>query len=173
MKKIIPLLLLFVLPNLSRGQVLYFHADLNGTQAATPSTGTGFANAWLDVPTSVLTFDVTWTGLGSATNNGHIHRGAPGVSGPVTIPFPGLPLAQTFGSYANTFTLTAPLVADLVAGLDYVNIHSVNFPAGEIRGQLLAAPNPVPEPSTYASAGALLLGLLAFRRWRGTRSRVG
>jgi hypothetical protein len=172
MKKFIPLLLLVVLPHLSSGQVLFFHANLDGTQAATPSTGTGFANAWLDVPTNVLTFDVTWTGLGSATTNGHIHRGAPGVNGPVTVPFPGLPLGQTFGTYANTFTLTAPLVADLLGGLDYVNIHSVNFPAGEIRGQLLAAPNPVPEPSTYAASGAAFLLLLAFRRWRGVRSHT-
>lgn len=170
MKKLLPLLLLFALPLVSRAQVLYFNASLNGTQAGTASLGTGFANAWLDVPSNILTFNVTWTGLGSLTTNGHIHRGAPGVAGPVTVPFPGLPLGATFGSYANTFTLTAPLAADLIAGLDYVNIHSSQFPAGEIRGQLVAAPNPVPEPSTYALSGAALLALLAFRRSRQNRA---
>src|SRR3954469_1099553 len=98
MKILLPLLLLSSLPSFLRGQILFFHADLNGAQAATPSTGTGFANAWLDIPTSVLTFDVTWTGLGSVTTNGHIHKGAPGVNAPITVPFPGLPLVQTFGS---------------------------------------------------------------------------
>lgn len=170
MKKLLPLLLLIALPCISQAQILFFHADLNGAQAGTASAGTGSANAWLNVGTNELTFNLVWTGLGSLTTNGHIHRGLPGVSGPVTVPFPGLPLGQTFGGYNNVFTLTAPLAADLIAGLDYVNIHTSQFPAGEIRGQLLAAPNPVPEPSTYALSGAGLLALLAIRRTRQKRS---
>ena len=170
MKKLLPLLLLLALPCVLPAQILFFHADLNGAQAATPSLGTGSADAWLNVGTSQLTFNLVWTGLGSPTTNGHIHRGLPGVNGPVTVPFPGLPLNQTFGSYNNVFTLTAPLVADLIGGLDYVNIHTSQFPGGEIRGQLLAAPNPVPEPSTYALAGAGVLAILVLRRAHKTRS---
>jgi hypothetical protein len=165
MKKLFFAVLAFALPHVSWAQVLYYHATLNGEQAGTPSTGTGFADATFDVPTSVLTFSTTWTGLGSATTNGHIHRGAIGVSGPVTVPFPGLPLGATFGTYANTFVLTASQVTDLLTGLDYVNIHTTQFPAGEIRGQLLG----VPEPSTYALGGAGLLALLVCRRIRAVR----
>jgi CHRD domain/PEP-CTERM motif len=170
MKKLLPLLLLIALPCISQAQILFFHADLDGAQSSTPSAGTGFANAWLNVGTNELTFNLVWTGLGSLTTNGHIHRGLPGVAGPVTVPFPGLPLGQTFGAYNRVFTLTAPLSADLIAGLDYVNIHTSQFPAGEIRGQLIAAPNPVPEPSTYALSGAALLVFLAFRRARQSRA---
>ena len=36
-------------------------------------------------------------------------------------------------------TLTAEQVADLKAGLYYVNIHSKKYPNGEIRGQLKTA----------------------------------
>jgi hypothetical protein len=171
MKKLFFALLVFALPHFSWAQLLYFHASLDGPQAGVASTGTGFADAVLDVPTNVLSFTTTWTGLGSLTTNGHIHRGAPGVSGPVTIPFPGIPLGATSGTYTNTFLLTPTLLNDLLTGMDYVNIHSVNFPAGEIRGQLLAAPAPgaIPEPSTYAFAGSALLGLLAFRRFRRSR----
>ncbi|HWW61003.1 MAG TPA: CHRD domain-containing protein, partial [Thermoanaerobaculia bacterium] len=43
---------------------------------------------------------------------------------------------------ATNFSLTAAvnprLVADFAAGFLYVNIHSADFPEGEIRGQLVA-----------------------------------
>lgn len=168
MKKLLLAALVFALPLFASAQTLVFHAFLNGAQAGTPSTGTGFADAVFDVPTNMLSFTATWTGLGSATTNGHIHRGAPGVSGPVTVPFPGLPLGATFGTYSNTFLLTPSQVTDLLAGLDYVNIHTTQFGAGEIRGQLLG----VPEPSTYALTGAGLLVLLTLRRIRRERSTV-
>ncbi|HEX2855254.1 MAG TPA: CHRD domain-containing protein [Opitutaceae bacterium] len=171
MKKLFALLLVFSLPLISSAQVLVFHANLTGAQEvpANASPGTGFADAILDVPTSVLTFSTTWSGLLAATSNGHIHTAPVGVSGPVVIPFPGLTLGSTFGTYSNTFTLTAGQVSDLVAGLDYVNIHSTSFPGGEIRGQLLAVPGAVPEPSTYALGGAAILAWLAVRRIRSGR----
>jgi hypothetical protein len=50
----------------------------------------------------------------------------------------------------------ATFVAGLESGLAYVNIHDVNFPAGEIRGQLGLAP----EPSSLLLAGTGLLGAL-------------
>jgi hypothetical protein len=177
MKKFLPLLLLFTLPNFAQAQFLFFHAGLNGAQAGdvtvggTGSLGTGFADAILNTSTNVLTFSVTWTGLGSLTNNAHIHRGAPGVNGPVVVPFPnfpglaGGPAGTLAGTYSNVFTLSDALEADLIAGLHYVNIHTVQFPAGEIRGQLVA----VPEPSTYAISGAGLLALLVGGRIRRSR----
>lgn len=170
MKKIFALLLAFALPQLSWAQVIFFHADLTGSQEAPPnaSPGIGTADATFNVPTNVLTFTTTWSGLLSPTSNGHIHTAPVGVSGPVVIPFPGLPLGNTFGTYSNTFVLTAGQAADLMAGLDYVNIHSNAFPGGEIRGQLTA----VPEPSTYALGGAALLALLAARRFRCRRDTI-
>jgi hypothetical protein len=53
--------------------------------------------------------------------------------------------------------------ADLLNGLWYVNVHSVDHTGGEIRGQLV----PVPEPQTYAMiAGFGLLGFAAYRRFK-------
>ena len=40
--------------------------------------------------------------------------------------------------------LTPADIADLLAGNLYVNIHTPVFPAGEIRGQLLAGEGPTP-----------------------------
>src|SRR5829696_3636893 len=97
MKKFLPLLLLFTLPHFAQAQFVLFHAYLNGAQAGdvtvggTGSLGTGFADGILNTSTNSLTFSVTWTGLGSLTNNAHLHKGAPGISGPVVIPFPLFP----------------------------------------------------------------------------------
>jgi CHRD domain-containing protein len=95
-----------------------------------------------------------------------------------TVPaFPGFPLGVTSGTYTSAvFDLTQPLIynttpitgfvamqgglpqaeAALIAGIEngqtYFNIHTSNFPGGEIRGQLTAVPGP--------TAGAGLPGLI-------------
>jgi hypothetical protein len=60
----------------------------------------------------------------------------------------------------------AALVAGLLAGETYINIHTTMFPGGEIRGFLSA----VPEPATWAM---MLIGFLGLGfAFRGSRRRV-
>ncbi len=62
----------------------------------------------------------------------------------------------------GTPSTSAAQVADLLAGLWYLNLHTNAFPGGEIRGQVLA--RSVPEPSTLGLLGAGLFGLGFLRR---------
>ena len=121
------------------------------------------ASGTYDDVTNVLTIAIVQT-VPSVTlvNNAHIHQAPPGVPGGVVIPLPGPFNVSTSYNLASTnFNLTGAQETNFLAGLYYVNIHTVALPAGEIRGQL----NPVAVPGP----GALPLlalggGLLALRR---------
>jgi hypothetical protein len=83
----------------------------------------------------------------------HIHQGGPGVNGPIVATL----YTAADGPFdpAHPITASAPLASvvmtDLVTGQYYVNIHTMDFPAGEIRGQLI----PYAPPQKFSS---LLIG---------------
>jgi len=110
-----------------------FKADLNGTSEvpANASTATGTATLTFNTVTKIFTITVTHNI--SAPTNGHIHKGAVGVSGSPVFPFTSFTSPITYTSIA----LDATQEADLNAGLYYVNIHTAAFAGGEIRGQLI------------------------------------
>jgi hypothetical protein len=141
--------------------------------------------------THTLKVDMTFSGLSSGTTASHIHCciAPPGATAVATqLPtFPGFPLGVTSGIYSsdvfNTLSTAtwnpafitanggtaagaeAALAAGLSAGTSYLNIHTSQFPAGEIRGFLtLSAGGQVPEPADLALFGIAAVGLLAARR---------
>lgn len=88
-----------------------------------------------------LKLNGSFTALGSDYTASHIHRGAAGVNGPVvfnlnaTLNLP--PLSGQYFLSDNIFILTESQKATLNASEFYVNIHTIDFPNGEIRGQLV------------------------------------
>src|SRR5215213_7944262 len=115
---------------------LLFVANLTGTQETPPnnSTATGRASLVLSPDEKTARVSLTFSGLSSGQTDAHIHGPAvPGVSAPPVFP---LPLGQLSDF---SITLTPSQVQDLKNGLFYVNVHSSNFPTGEIRGQFASS----------------------------------
>lgn len=150
---------------------ILYSATLLGVNEVPPnaSPGIGFADLAFDPDADTLTVDVTFSDLIGTTTAAHLHCCAPaGVNASVFIAFTGFPVGVTFGDYNQIFNLTAPqeatLLANLDAGLTYVNIHTNLFPGGEIRGQVGPAA-PVSEPASMMLLGTGLTAL-ALRRAR-------
>ena len=101
------------------------------------SNATGQVNAVLTKDTNVLRWQLTYSGLSGPATAGHFHGPAmAGANAGVAVPFTGVVTSPMSGQA----TLTAAQVADLLDGKWYANIHTAQFPGGEIRGQLTLRP---------------------------------
>ncbi len=150
-------------------KIVNFSANLSpagepGTLNGNP-TGNGLFTAKLDTSTNLFTWSVTFQGLTTNVNNGHIHGpfvlGAGGnanvilnfnptlaPAGATAVIFTGLN-AQTSGSASGSYTLSSALIGNgvtgdslrklLLAGNVYVNIHTTANGGGEIRAQIARA----------------------------------
>ena len=124
-------------------------ASLDGAQqvppVVTPATGTGTIDfVGFDQATGyeIVDINLTFSGLTSPQNASHIHAPAPpGQNANVIIPL------NNDTPTTNFRTTLLPTQRDaLEHGQAYFNVHTVNFPNGEIRGQISC--QEFPQPST-------------------------
>lgn len=118
--------------NATPSTTVQLQATLNGQQEvpATPSVATGTMTGSFDKETRLLTYTVTYQGI--TPSAGHIHQAAPGVNGPIIVPFSSVVASPVTG----TATLSEDNAAKLLAGETYTNLHTPAFPGGEIRGNI-------------------------------------
>ncbi len=95
------------------------------------STALGVTTFTYDPATRQLSYELMETGIVTPTG-AHIHRGAAGVPGPIAYPLN----TPTTGYSAGVVTLSASDEALMFSGGLYVNVHSIAFSGGEIRGQI-------------------------------------
>lgn len=154
----------------------------NSTVAVSPTPGTGgeiSPGIFFDDVLNQLTINVGWgsgQGFTNLTGNAtvmHIHQASSSAftsNGPPAVDLhtlAGFSSSASNGGFSGTVTLTDPQEVSLLAGLFYINVHtSVNGP-GEIRGNLVA----VPEPSSVALVA--LVGLpVVIARMRARRKAL-
>ncbi len=136
-------------------------ARLDGLQEVppVPTPATGIALVSYDRPTRTLTYYVQHS-VASPTV-AHIH----GPAGEGTNAPPVITFASAVSPIRGDAVLSPAEARDLEDGRYYINVHSVLFPAGEIRGQLLAraafggrldGAQEVPPVATAASGAAHL-----------------
>lgn len=130
-------------------------AGANEKPNATTSNGTGTFTGTLDPNANTFSWTLNFSGLTSNDNAAHIHgpadiNTATGVIVNFAAPTGGtgsLTVGGTSGTASGTISLAGAVNSSstisgdslrklLDAGLTYVNVHTANNPAGEIRGQL-------------------------------------
>jgi len=156
-----------------------FVATLTGANErplAVDSPAQGYAIATLDGGPGAytLSYQVIYSGLTSEAVGGHIHVGInpPGSApeeqvGPVVhaLDSLGSPIVGDWSSSDASNALCDLLVDSLFDGELYINIHTTNFPNGEIRGNLNLSDGsgggpvnaiPLPAPLAMGALGLLL-----------------
>jgi hypothetical protein len=125
------------------GKVTRLAATLKGAnEVPGPGDPDGRGRAFVGLAGDRACFALEWSGIGAPTA-AHIHDGRAGVAGPVVVLFfqPGTNAASlpgTLSSVAGCVDVDPALARRIAARPRdwYVNIHTADFPAGAIRGQL-------------------------------------
>jgi hypothetical protein len=135
-------------------------AHLSGFREVPPILTNGEASFRAIVRSDSISYTLTFSGLTSNATQAHLHFGEPGVNGGIFVFLctnlgngpagtPACPAAcgTVSGTLtaANVVSIAAQNVTSgdfaavrriIASGDAYANIHTVNFPAGEIRGQV-------------------------------------
>ena len=107
------------------------HATLTGKAETPKGDRDGSGTAEVKITGKSVCWEIKATGVTTLTA-AHIHRGGPGIAGPVVVPFGGS--YKSKGCTATTAAVAAAIKRS--PGAYYVNVHNAKYPAGALRGQL-------------------------------------
>lgn len=174
-------------------QAQQWMAQLSGAAEESPNNSPATGVFHFSLVGNVFNIQGSFSGLTTNTAAAHIHCctavANTGLAAVTIMPglLTGFPSGVTSGSMNQDFNWNDPaifragfisesggslalaqdrLLTGLTNGTAYFNIHTTDFPGGEIRG-FITPTSTVPEPSTYALMGAGLLALVVVQRRRG------
>lgn len=121
-----------------RGQVVPLRIPVNLTTVAEVPTVTGSAggSGYITLVGTSLYYDIDFGGLSGPATAAHIH-GPADATHAAGVEFPLAGATGTSGTLEGEQKLTSDQLTNLLAGFNYVNIHTGNNPGGEIRGQVV------------------------------------
>jgi CHRD domain len=107
------------------------HATLSGKVEVPKGDPDGSGTAEVKINGTQVCWEIKAAKVGTLMA-AHIHKGGPGVAGPVVVPF-----GKTYKSKGCT-AASASLAAAIKKSPSayYVNVHNAKYPAGALRGQL-------------------------------------
>ncbi|NUQ67626.1 MAG: CHRD domain-containing protein [Phycisphaerales bacterium] len=125
-------------------QTINYFFTLDGLQEvppnASPASGTG--NVSINTLTNELSWTISFVDLVAPVTGAHFHGAAlPGANAGVQVNIGSI--SGLFSPMVGNTTITNAQKTDLLNGLWYVNIHTSQFPGGEIRGQVVPTPGAV------------------------------
>ena len=172
----------------AQAQTTIIKAVASGPSEAPPNGSAGSSVASFEIDGNLMRAEVPFRDLLGTTVAAHIHccttESFTGTA-PIALPFADFPTGVTNGLYSQAFDLTdasiyapafltafggtaatasAALIDAINSSEAYLNIHTTEFPGGEIRGFIVAAP--IPEPATWGmlALGMAGVGMMARRR---------
>ena len=160
---IVILLTCYLLSVHASAATINLFAPIDGSQEvpSNASPGTGTAVMTFDDITNLLSWNITSSGLDGTPTLSHFHGPAPaGVNAGVQVNIVDNSGGSIVSPMIGSATITNDQEADLLSGLWYINIHSTEYPGGEIRGQVQV----VPIPAAIWLFGSGIMGLIGLAR---------
>ena len=107
------------------------HATLTGKAETPKGDADGRGTAEVKITGTKVCWEIKASRVATLVA-AHIHKGKPGVAGPVVVPF-----GKTYKS-KGCATTTAAIAAAIMKSPSayYVNVHNAKYPGGALRGQL-------------------------------------
>jgi hypothetical protein len=107
------------------------HATLTGKVEVPKGDPDGRGTAEVKINGTQVCWELKTSGIGTPMA-AHIHKGKPGVAGPVVVPFGKTYKAK--GCMTATMAVAGAIKTNPSAY--YVNVHNAKYPGGALRGQL-------------------------------------
>jgi hypothetical protein len=135
---IVPVAALAATSSAALAKTMSFNVPLSGAQQVPPvqTSGSGTAHLTYNSANHHVSWTIHYSNLSSPVTMAHFHHAPEGKNGPVVIWLTkkGAPVSSPITGHA---TLTSTQAKEFMAGDMYINVHTKDHPAGEIRGQVM------------------------------------